>query len=70
MSTDRGAGLADAGPAGLPSGVGREVTQQGGQTDTTRPSLRFQLVADVIVQPDGDGDAHLHDCSGFRTTAM
>jgi hypothetical protein len=58
MGADRGAGLADAGPPRLPGRLGREIAQQGCQPNTARPGLRLQLVAHIVIQADGDRNAH------------
>ncbi len=58
MGPDRGAGLANAGPAGLPGGLGREIAQQGRKADAARSSLRLQLIAHAVVQANGNGGTH------------
>ena len=49
-------------PLRLPCGFLRDVTQQRRQTDVARPRLGFQLLANVVVESDGDRGGHVETC--------
>ncbi len=70
MTTDRGAGLADASSARVPGRCGRQLAQQSGKADAACVSLRLQLVAHVVIQPDRDWHPHgyPHEVLCYATT--
>ena len=54
MGANRRALLADADPPCLVRGLGRQLSQQGRQSDAARMGLCFQLHARGIVETNGD----------------